>query len=704
MTAVGRARRSGRRLLATMGPYVIALVAVAPVALLGIGRTLARAGEPALPLDDAFIHLQYARRLAEGHWFSYVPGEGYSSGATSLLWPVLLAPFFAAGVGGLDAIGVVWALGVLAHGAVTVETYRLATGLAGRMAGLFAAAMCVVFGAFAWFSLSGMETVPFAWLLLRAARRGAECCEAPSPSRWLRGEIAVLGLLAPLLRPEGVVGSLIGAVALWRTAGAGRRRALAALPLLGPLVMPTMHWLGSGRPTSATAMVKWLPLDPYLDAAAVVAAVERNVHLLLVSLLQGGPWTAIFLPRGFGLAVMAGALAMVLLGWRRARRWVAAAGVCALRPRTKVAFRVLFVALILAATLIPATYGTMLWNRVRYIWPFAPAWFVAVACLGCVVGSVAARIRPALGAVTPGLLGAVVAALAMKLPWATFDLAQSARAIARQQVELGRWAAVLPAAATIGVNDTGAIAYVSRRRTFDVVGLTTPGEARHWTAGAGSRFEHYERLGAERLPTHFIVYPHWMACPAVLGTELHRRTVRSQSILGGPTMVAYEARYDLLESGARPFTQGPYGELLDELDVADLESERAHELVLGATSAADNAVAVWPTRDGRVIADGGRFRRTEDRFGLAWPAETATVLVMRVTTPGPLQVTIDGRTVGSATAVEGSGSSPAATPRWSELALEVPPLGAATGARRQVVVAPAAAGEFASFHYWLFRR
>ena len=90
--------------------------------------------------------------------------------------------------------------------------------------------------------------------------------------------------------------------------------------------------------------------------------------------------------------------------------------------------------------------------------------------------------------------------------------------------------------ARIGVNDTGAIGYLGHRKTFDVVGLTTPEEARYWVAGAGSRFEHYEKLyrsSPDRFPTHFIVYPHWMACDAVLGDELHDETVTDQTILGG---------------------------------------------------------------------------------------------------------------------------------------------------------------------------
>ena len=45
------------------------------------------------PLDDAFIYFQYAKNLIHGHFFEYVAGEGYSSGATSFLYAFLLAPF-----------------------------------------------------------------------------------------------------------------------------------------------------------------------------------------------------------------------------------------------------------------------------------------------------------------------------------------------------------------------------------------------------------------------------------------------------------------------------------------------------------------------------------------------------------------------------------------------------------------------------------
>src|SRR5262249_41619135 len=152
----------------------------------------------------------------------------------------------------------------------------------------------------------------------------------------------------------------------------------------------------------------------------------------------------------------------------------------------------------------------------------------------------------------------------------------SASGIDRQQVALGRWAkGALPPDARIGVNDTGAIAYFSDRHTFDVVGLTSKGEGRYWVAGARSRLGHYARIAKTGgLPTHFIPDREWMACDAVLGETLHEETVTDATILGGQTMRAYVADYTRLGSGDLPWSRS--GHVVDELDVADLESEASH--------------------------------------------------------------------------------------------------------------------------------
>jgi hypothetical protein len=274
------------------------------------------------------------------------------------------------------------------------------------------------------------------------------------------------------------------------------------------------------------------------------------------------------------------------------------------------------------------------------------------------------------------------------------DVAQSASAIHRQQVVLGRWAREgLPAGSRIGVNDTGAIAYFSGHRVFDVVGLTTPREARYWVAGAGSRFEHYERLHRQdpgQLPTHFIVYPHWMACDVVLGRELRRATVTDQSILGGVTMIAHEARYDRLHSGERPERAVP-GALVDELDVSDLESEEAHgyDVAIGGGTEQDNLVRSTVTDLGIEKYDGGR-KRTQDRFRMKVPAGKATLVARWGALAGAsLAVRVNGQEV---TRVEVEPES------WSEHELAL----AGLGAEATLEIVPTDSRTFTSMHYWIY--
>ncbi len=204
----------------------------------------------------------------------------------------------------------------------------------------------------------------------------------------------------------------------------------------------------------------------------------------------------------------------------------------------------------------------------------------------------------------------------MLLPLAIADLSQSARAVDQQQVALAEWVnAELPRGALVGVNDTGAIAYLGERRTFDVVGLTTDSEGPAWLAGAGSRFERYERLPRASLPTHFLVYPEWFGCDAVLGAELAQRTVVEHAILGGDTMVAYVADYGLLGSGAEPEGKIAVDEaIIDEVDVADLESEAAHGFELGDAWEPENVAQMKETRSVARWSTAPRIARARDVF------------------------------------------------------------------------------------------
>jgi hypothetical protein len=308
--------------------------------------------------------------------------------------------------------------------------------------------------------------------------------------------------------------------------------------------------------------------------------------------------------------------------------------------------------------LVASSYEAFHTNRLRYLWPFSAPWLMGLAALGDGLGELLARVKPTwqrAGLLVPVLSGL---ALASKQPETVADLAASASAVTAQQVSLGRWARALPLGTTLGVNDAGAIAFYSKHPTFDIVGLTTAGEALYWVAGAGSRFEHYEQLARHELPTHFIVYPHWFRIPSLLGPCLTERVVRTSNVLGGARMIACQADYTKLGSGRRPVPDITGRRLLGVLDVANLESEARKGYELGRTTADDNVVVEF---DGWV--DGGRRRRTREAFWLQVAPGGLVVVRLGASRPGRVTLTFDGRT---------AVTSPVGASAFEEVRFELP--------------------------------
>ena len=190
-----------RALAMELLPIVLPTALLAAVAVDGI---YAKVGHAGVPLDDTFIHFQYARAFAEGHPFRYEAHEPTTTGATSFLWPMVLAPFYALGARGEGIAWPAWILGFACLALLAREAMLLTRPLAGRAAAVGAAAMVLSFSAFAWCAASGMEVVPFAWVLARSARKASEWIERTRPApRWGGAELLVLAAIAPPCGPRG---------------------------------------------------------------------------------------------------------------------------------------------------------------------------------------------------------------------------------------------------------------------------------------------------------------------------------------------------------------------------------------------------------------------------------------------------------------------------------------------------------------------
>lgn len=208
-------------------------VIIALAALLAVGFYLlvsALTFRVGFPLDDSWIHLTYARNLAEQREWAFQPGQP-SAGSTAPLWTVLLSMGFLLGLAPyvwtflLGWIGLTL-LAVYAENLVRalLPSYRLGI----PWVGLF----FVIAWHLTWSAVSGMETLLHALIILTAlgtlmkgSRRYLSLGLLVGLSAWVRpdgltllGPILLVALLSHLnwhQRREAVWKTLIGFGALF---------------------------------------------------------------------------------------------------------------------------------------------------------------------------------------------------------------------------------------------------------------------------------------------------------------------------------------------------------------------------------------------------------------------------------------------------------------------------------------------------------
>ena len=152
-------------------------------------------------LDDPYIHLTVARRIVSGE-YGFNPGE-FAAPCSSILWPFLLAPFVALGVGELAP----FALNLLCAGGVLWVAFRLLAPK-GPAATVFFAAFVVLVN-LSGLCFQGMEHLLQLWLTLAAVLGLVRLEEEGAPPRWL----APVLILGPLVRFENLLAS--GLAILW---------------------------------------------------------------------------------------------------------------------------------------------------------------------------------------------------------------------------------------------------------------------------------------------------------------------------------------------------------------------------------------------------------------------------------------------------------------------------------------------------------
>jgi hypothetical protein len=273
--------------------------------------------------------------------------------------------------------------------------------------------------------------------------------------------------------------------------------------------------------------------------------------------------------------------------------------------------------------------------------------------------------------------------------------ARAAGNIRDQQIAIGqKLAARLAPGERVLLGDAGAIPFVSGRPALDALGLGGYHGlpfARAAVNGEAATVELIERLPASERPAYLALYPNWFAAiTSRFGVEVDRVTLVDNVICAGASKVIYRADWSALEA-----LHAPADGVLDELDVADVISEREH----GYTSPAP--AGGWTTLD--VLVDASGARRFDG--GRIIPGETSESFVLgpRVLGDAPLQIVMR---------VQGSAHAPRLRTATETVALDLGPetpehwreaRGAFHGRAGDRITLEAPAGGHRDYHVWISR-
>jgi hypothetical protein len=625
------------------------------------------------PLDDVFIHFDFARSAARGHPFEWVDGNGYSSGGTSLLYPLVLALGMVIGFSDLSVMHFAGILACFSILALLLGLRRAFSGLTPLSSYVLPFAMLSV-GALDWSLYSGMEGALFlavwtgafvAWdSVVRAVERGA-------PSlRWPLTALGVSSFCLLATRPEAVLAiavlSLDIGVRLTRRSGwkMGLIGVLVgALPGAAVVVAQGIaNRILTGDFSAAGSIVKLEIQNPHLTHAQVLDAYWSNLQYQVLRVTQyhfaNNPWTGWI---AWGLAVIP------------------------LVPRATRRYAVVFWLTLIGWIMTVAFNGQVRWQNERYTMP-AVAWLLAGSSLG--LGWLIhrawslLRVHP-IRAVSYALLAVMSSAGFL---WGSYPrlreqrwfFGRASRNIFEQHIQTGNLLRQLkkPRDTRVLVGDAGAIPYVSDLPALDIIGLGGTFElpfARASQWGLGASIELIQRLPSHQRPNLMAIYPTWWERLPLWFTSgvVERVPVRGNVICGGHTKVIYAADFRSLDDAEHPFTKRDDERVVDALDFADLVNEKDHGYSLSQHPGGfiEMKKLSHPTEPERDLWDAGRIGTpglVQDFVLAGFSAGKPVRFLLRTAPAGlaKLRIRVDGADAGTLELH--------ASDNWQEVPLTVP--------------------------------
>ncbi len=436
------------------------------------------------PLDDPWIHLTFARNLAEYGSFSYFQNQMVTSGSTSPLYTILAALLWKIAA---NEFFVSYTLGILFFGLSALLVWKICLRLFPREHWI-AAGVTLSFllaGKLAAIALSGMETTLFIFLLL--ATTYSYCTGS-------QVRLALFGGLLLWARPDGLILLVILALhAIYAQylakpeKGEARPEAIALKSYFTPGILFIILFGGYflfNLALSGTMFPNTLAAKAKYYGGGAKTEYFKDVLRFFSSSLFG-----VYIP-----FFAAGAVQTIVSLVRR-----------------KNDIRFIFVAFAIGMVIGYRVEIPFLYQDGRYLIPTLPFFLIAGAAGMRVFFGWLLRLLPSpvIGrfgaAASVILLAAAVIVAAATWNAKRKDHYEMCRYINDRQVTTARWiAANTKPGSVIATHDIGAIGFYSGRRIADMVGLVSP-EMIDYIGSLGKLEDFIRRQGA----THIAVLRNW---------------------------------------------------------------------------------------------------------------------------------------------------------------------------------------------------
>ena len=577
-----------------------------------------------MPLDDTYIHFQYARQMATGDPYVYNPTDDPTSGATSFLYTPLLAigyfvgftdlalSYWAVIIGWLLYVGSAWLIFRLIYQPKIESSYLIA---------LLLTLTFIINGAIVWAAFSGMETSLFVFTTLLAFY-------AHQSQNFKL--IGIAGALAALSRPEGAVIAITLVGAVWWQHRIWKNKWLW-LPIIAIFVQPFVNFLVTGSPSATGNQAKshlYNVTIPFTERLETIA--EFWWRLWRELFLGRNPVDGNYVPPIIAVLAIV-AISLKLKTWKNRQ----------IPPELLIGLWLILMSIGIA------TLDTAFWHFKRYQLPLMALMFPLA---GWALYWIIEKWRMA-------RLSIGIATIALIMSgFTTLEYARryhdNIAVVQNQQIAMANWVNEnLPPDARIGVHDVGVMRYVGNRATYDLVGLTTPEVASAWRQGAGTIYD--TMLTHKHRPDYFAIYHDIQALPlleqsGVFGDEIARfMFALPENTVASATSTQIVSQANWIDEESSPIIFSDLPSPIAQLNVGDIAEEHDfhyewwNDDAIGGFSTVVHRLSYPNCSDSACnIIDGGRILSGGEKFDLPPISTENYFIILRVHAATPANLLI----------------------------------------------------------------